>query len=560
MLRSTNDRDVPYAVVALVAILACRDPDSRVNEDAGSGSEAEITTSDDSATSLGSDSSTEPHTETDTSSSTASSASTDTSSDASTGDSNGTDTGAATRATIVIDGDSEMGHGGSELAVGGDVNGDGIFDLVISAERTNEGAGRVYVIFGGDLPLSFRLDAVGNTIAGFVIHGAEPGDNAGRAVVTGHDYNEDGLADIVVGSPGGPSSRIERVHVIFGKEESAPVTLAAVGVEEGFVIEGEAGNQDAGQHIAALDDVNGDGRPDLAIGAPQPFSEPERPGRVYVVFMPVDGTAIQLADVAAGQGGFIIDGQGVGAELGPVAAAGDVNGDGRGDLAVGAPRTSLDAMDAGRAYIVYGDETTTPVNLDDLVSMERGVVIKGAPAEARLGWSIAGLGDVNGDGSPDVAVAAPYMLDGAGQTYVILGPSTPGELLLTALEQNLGGFTIAGTSTGDYAGWTLERGGDINKDGFSDIMVGASLVEKAYVVWGTATTQAVMLADVEQELGGLLFEDTTDQPIAVSFGAALAGEVDLDGDGFTQIAVSAPGTAIDMLDGVGRIYIYEMPY
>jgi len=151
-------------------------------------------------------------------------------------------------------------------------------------------------------------------------------------------------------------------------------------------------------------DVNGDGRDDLLLAIPT--SDPSGrtdAGRVYVIFGTASKAVIRLAEVAAGTGGFVIDGIAAGDRLGTAAAGiGDFNGDGKSDLAVTAPRAN---GNIGEAYVVYGKATTTPVSLTSVKSGQGGFAIRGEDAVQNFD-KVSAIGDFNGDGRADVAFAS----------------------------------------------------------------------------------------------------------------------------------------------------------
>jgi hypothetical protein len=207
-----------------------------------------------------------------------------------------------------------------------------------------------------------------------------------------------------------------------------PVELEAIARGEGgFWARGEGEPASRVGQIAAAGDVNGDGIPDLIVGGGYCFvycqSAPS-----YVVFGRPGGEAVELADVLAGRGaGFAIRGRAEGDGAGAnVAGAGDVNGDGLPDLLIGAPWARPEGRyRAGESYVVFGKPGGEPVELEAVARGEGGFAIRGRAAWDQAGLSVAGAGDVNGDGLPDLALAAglaeTHYPSLSGATYVIFG-------------------------------------------------------------------------------------------------------------------------------------------
>jgi hypothetical protein len=195
----------------------------------------------------------------------------------------------------------------------------------------------------------------------------------------------------------------------------------------GFVLDGGAELDLAGHSVANAGDVNGDGLADILVGAlgadlNGPFS-----GRTYVVFGKQDTDVVSLSDVLQGVGGFVLEGEAEDDRSGySVSGAGDVNGDGLADVIIGAYRaTPNELVAAGRTYLVFGKADTEPVSLADVAAGSGGFALDGEGTFDQSGWSVAGPGDMNGDGVPDILIGAvdvsPNGLTHAGRTYVVFG-------------------------------------------------------------------------------------------------------------------------------------------
>jgi hypothetical protein len=328
-----------------------------------------------------------------------------------------------------IDGASPGDRAGWAAGAAGDVNGDGLADVLVGApfadNNLRPSSGSVYVVFGRRTTAPVDLATLGEQ--GFRIDGGAAQDFVGEALGPAGDLNQDGRGDVLVGATfADPDGRVlaGSAYVVFGKATLESVDLAALG-PQGFRIDGAAPGDGAGAAVAA-GDLDGDRRPDLLVGAV--FADAagrQGSGSAYVLFNP----RADLDLAALGEQGFRIAGA---APLdfagGALAGPGDVNGDGRADVLVGAAGAdAAGRADAGAAYVVFGKEAREPVDLATLG--ERGFRIDGGAPRDSAGVSVAAPGDVNGDGRADVLVGAPGAdhagRTGAGSAYVVYGFGAP---------------------------------------------------------------------------------------------------------------------------------------
>jgi Ca2+-binding RTX toxin-like protein len=361
---------------------------------------------------------------------------------------------------FVIDGQCRLDGSGADVASAGDINGDGLGDLILGAPGSSVGgyygAGRCYVIFGNSRNVGVDLSDISEGSGGFVINGHCGSQNVGSSIAAGGDINGDGLSDVIVGATSGS---VAASYVVFGKTDGSTVDLCAVASGAGgFIINGSAGT------VAGGGDINGDGLADLIAGTS---------GTGYVVFGKTGGSAIDLSAIANGAGGFVINGQYAGDSSGQsVATAGDINGDGLADLIVGAPFSSPAAgVRAGRSYVVFGKTGSGAVDLFGIVDGNGGFVINGQYAGDFSGHSVSTAGDINGDGLADLIVGAKGNLTGG---YVIFG-STTGAFAPSAVDQ-LGG-TGNDTLTGGNVSETLvaDAGNDtLIGNGGADVLYGGT--------------------------------------------------------------------------------------
>jgi hypothetical protein len=246
--------------------------------------------------------------------------------------------------------------------------------------------------------------------------------------------NGDGRGEVAVGAPfvSGDGAFQGAAYVAFGQAGTETVDLG--GRFRGFALGGGAGTSSAfgeaaGGSVASIGDWNGDGKPDIAIGAPRSdVRQRENGGAVYVVFGKANEDRVPLNQLGAG--GMRIDGGAEGDEAGvSVDSAGDFDGDGKADLLVGAPFADpLSRERAGAAYVIYNREGNAGLDLASLG--ERGVRIAGAAEGDTMARSVAGVGDFNGDGGPDVLLGSTFSRASAdaqpsGSAELLFAPRAP---------------------------------------------------------------------------------------------------------------------------------------
>ena len=402
------------------------------------------------------------------------------------------------RGTFLRDGDcsgggfcaSWGGGGESAYAAPGDVDGDGYADFLVGSPWTacdaGEHCGVAMLVFGApDFPAEASLDDLGSSgIRSVRFVASQAHMHAGSTVGSVGDIDADGRGDIGVyvaqwGSP--EVKETSGVYVIFGPfEPSQEVRLSDVGRSiAGVVVAGVLGDHDSlGRSLAGGTDLNGDGFEDLVMGAPSTrdnsgsvcvlYGSAELPGEVHIEELGAWGTIFR-SSAERGRFGF------------SVAAVGDVDGDGLGDILAGAP--DLDTLAsggaAGRAYLIYGAEDwETEVFLDDprLRKMELWNPSRSFGYGA-LGYALGGVGDWNSDGFSDFLVTGKResegMLDMIGHGYLIYGGSgLPG----SAVAEDVGtpalpGVKITGEDSYLTFGSQVAPGGDFDGDGHSDLIV-----------------------------------------------------------------------------------------
>lgn len=415
---------------------------------------------------------------------------------------------------------SDSGNFGNSISGVGDINGDGIDDFLVSdfladgADGSLLNAGAVYVVYGkadgsfADVPNVNTLQAPD----GFVIWGVDAGDYTGDGVCGG-DINHDGYSDLIITTAGigapnsNPHTRaVSETFVIFGEQDVANVDLSDPTSYEGFRVYGKAATDGSGGPISVIGDINNDGIDDFALGANNTDSNGSSKsfeGVAYVLFGH-SGTSDTWHDISLGNlsnaDGFKILGVDANDELGgEISGAGDVNGDGVDDVIVAARRgdgLSNGKSDAGEVYVIYGkDGLSADIDLSKLTSHD-GFRIYGRDAGDLFGDSVAAAGDVNGDGFGDLIVGASLAAGAgnlspkAGEVYVIFGGEGMTDIDL-ADSTSWDGILLYGAKAEDHAGFSVSSAGDVNSDGYGDLIIGAPLADisgqdsgAAYVLYG----------------------------------------------------------------------------
>jgi hypothetical protein len=449
-------------------------------------------------------------------------------------------------AGFILKGIDKNDFSGSSVSGAGDVNGDGIADVIIGADGAGPGRerwGASYVVFGRatGFPAVFELrglhpQAGGDGSAGFVLKGVDSDDHSGCSVSDAGDVNGDGIADLLIGAlasdPNGQESAGES-YVLFGRTSGFPAAFelrslypqAGGDGGAGFVLKGIDGGDASGGSVSSAGDVNGDGLADVLIGASGAAPNGQAlAGESDVVFgrataFPAIFELSSLHPQLGGDGstGFILKGVDVEDFSGlSVGGAGDVNGDGIADLLIGALRADPNGQSsAGESYVVFG-RADFPATLE-LRSLypqaggdgSAGFVLRGIDADDLSGISVSSAGDVNGDGIADLIIGAaaadPGNSQDAGESYVVFGRESgyPAVFDLGSLHPQAGGdgsagFVLNGIDADDSSGEAVSSAGDLNGDGVADLIIGASDADpndqsdagETYVVFGRGALAA----------------------------------------------------------------------
>ncbi|MCU0436384.1 MAG: FG-GAP-like repeat-containing protein [Raineya sp.] len=411
---------------------------------------------------------------------------------------------------------------GWSVSTAGDVNGDGFSDVIVGAIIFDNGEtdeGRAYIHHGSATGLSITPNwvAESNQIVG----------NFGWSVASAGDVNGDGFSDVIVGVPFFTNGQTYEggAHVYHGSTIGLSIT-------PNWTAESNQIWAQFGISVSSAGDVNGDGFSDVVVGANRFDNGEVDEGRAYVYH----GSAAGLSTTSSWQ----VESNQANAEMGIyVSNVGDVNGDGFSDVAIGAWWFDNGEVDEGRVYVYHGSITglsTTP-----------NWQVESNQANANLGVSIASAGDVNGDGFSDVIVGA-WGFDAGetdeGRVWLYLGsPNTLSSVVNWMIESN---------QTNAFLGISVSSAGDVNGDGFSDVIVGAYGFDagqtnegRAYVYHGSAaglSTTPNWTAESNQA--------------NAFFGISVSSAGDVNGDGFSDVIVGAHFYDNGQIDE-GQVYVYH---
>jgi subtilisin-like proprotein convertase family protein len=433
----------------------------------------------------------------------------------------GSASGLGTTAAWTAESDQDNALFGRSVSTAGDVNGDGYADVIVGADRYTDGEnseGRAFVYCGSASGLSATAD--------WTAESDQAGAWFGFSVNTAGDVNGDGYADLIVGafSYDGGETNEGAAFVYHG----APIGLSPTAA---WTAESDQASANFGRSVATAGDVNGDGYADVIVGAYRYDNGQADEGAAFVYH----GSATGLSTSPD----WTAESNWAGARFGrSVAPAGDVNGDGYTDVIVGAYAYSNGQSFEGAAFVYHGSATGLSSTADWTAESNQG--------GAYFGFSVSTAGDVNGDGYSDVIVGA-YSYDNGqtdeGQALVYHGSAIGlSDTANWTAESNQGGAGF---------GFSVSTTGDVNGDGYSDVMVGAWTYEngqanegRAFVYHGSSTG-----------LGASPTWTTEGNQGNANFGVSVSTVGDVNGDGYADVIVGAHGYENGQFDE-GAAFVY----
>lgn len=398
---------------------------------------------------------------------------------------------------------------GASVASAGDVNHDGYDDIIVGSPHYSNGQhfeGRAYMYLGS---------ASGISLSPSWTYESNLTDcEIGWSVASAGDVNGDGYDEVMVASefcsaPGDPDNyRRGKVYLFYG-------SASGPGTTPDWELIGEGYEESLGWSIASAGDVNGDSYDDVIIGAPWASYPEGHEGRAYVFYGSISG----LASTADWIEESDWDWSGFGSS---VASAGDVNGDGYGDVVIGQDHVSSPENVEGRVYVYLGSTSG--------LENEPAWIYENNHEDTNLGESVAGAGDVNGDGYADVIVGGFHYKnpdEREGVVYLFFGSASGPSLLPD--------WVAEGNQAYAELGQPVASAGDVNQDGFDDVLVGAP--------WYTRTQdfegQAFLYYGSESGLRTDILHTYAGGQDYANLGYSTASAGDVNGDGAADIILGA---------------------
>ncbi|PVD54080.1 hypothetical protein DC498_01425 [Terrimonas sp.] len=408
---------------------------------------------------------------------------------------------------VMLEADQANAHFGTAVSGAGDLNDDGYADIIIAAPHYDNGQtdeGVVFVYMGSSTGIS--------TTPAALLESNQANTLFGNSISRAGDVNGDGFSDILIGAPLYDNGQTDEGVVFVYTGSSAGINNTPA-----IILERDQGNAQFGASVAAAADINADGYSDIVIGAPFYDNGETDEGAAFIY----QGSAVGLSNTVVA----VIESNQANAQMGiSVSGAGDVNGDGYSDVIIAAPYFDNGETDEGVVWVYHGSATgiVTPY----------AILLEGNQINAQFGYSVAGAGDNNADGYSDIVIGAPYFdkeETDEGAAFVYYGAASGINNAPVAI--------LGSDQAGAHYGTWVNSSGDINGDGYSDVVIGVPQYENG-----------------ETNEGAIFFYNgsgsTTGTTAAYTFniaGTRISGAGDLNGDGFDDLIVGVPN---------GGMYIY----
>ncbi|MBN2383044.1 FG-GAP repeat protein [bacterium] len=417
----------------------------------------------------------------------------------------GSETGLSASYDWMVESNQASSNFGMAVSTAGDVNGDGFGDVIIGAYKYDHGEtdeGAAFVFLGSSSGLNTSYDRMVESNQAISIFGYN--------VASAGDVNGDGFGDVIVSAAfyDNPSSNQGAAFVYHGSAKGIATT-------SGWIGDSNQISAYFGISVASAGDVNGDGYSDVIIGAHNYDNGETNEGAAFVYH----GSDMGLESTYA----WMAEGNQASAYFGvSLSSAGDVNGDGYSDVIIGAYNYSNGETGEGAAFVFHGSD----IGLENTYSW----MGESNQSDARYGWSVSSAGDINADGFGDVIVAA-YMFDNGetneGAVWVYHGSSTG--------LSNSSDWMTEGNQESSNFGFSVASAGDVNRDGYSDIIIGASLYDHGQTDEGAAFVFHGSSTGLSSAYDTMVESNQTQ----AYFGISVATAGDVNGDGFSDMIVGA---------------------
>ncbi len=432
----------------------------------------------------------------------------------------GSSSGIVSTAISTFESNQANANIGRSVACAGDVNGDGFSDIITSAynyTNTESNEGVAFVYHGS----AFSV----NNSENIALEPNQSNANLGWSVSTAEDINGDGFSDVVVGVPNYDNGQSDEgaVFVYYG-------SLTGINTSADIILESNQIEANFGYSVANAGDINGDGYSDILVGAPNYDNGESFEGATFLFL----GSASGINTTPD----LIIESNQENANLGwSVANAGDINGDGYSDILVGAPKFSNGELDEGAVFVYHG--SASGLVLYD--TLESNTV------NAFLGWSVSSAGDINGDGYSDIIAGAYGYTDGEaneGAAFIYRGDKNG---IGTNPDQ-----IIESNQAGAYAGWSVSSAGNVNGDVYADVLIGARFYDNGENNEGAVFVHHGSFYGVSTTANSLLESNQID----ANMGSSVASVGDVNGDGYSDIITGATSyTNGQSFEGASFLYL-----